>query len=245
MYGALKNGGRYLLGYVTLADYRGEQTVKHILCFGDSNTFGTIDFAVTDRFDLQRRWTGLLASDLGPKCRIIEEGMPGRTTAFDDPLREFRSGRKYLAPCLNSHRPLDLIIVMLGTNDLQMRFSASAVDIATGIEILVDLIRKAGAGPEGGIPEILIVAPPPIGSIDPIEEPCWTGALQKSLQLPVQYARIAKQYQCHFVNSQEVLTTDDLGRDGLHLAESGHVKLAKLLSQKAMNILAKEAIGAN
>jgi len=218
--------------------------VKHVLCFGDSNTFGTVDFAVIDRFDLQKRWTGLLASDLGPEYRIIEEGMPGRTTAFDDPLREFRSGRKYLAPCLSSHRPLDLIIVMLGTNDLQMRFSASAVDIASGIEILVDLIRKAGVGPGGGIPEILIVAPPPIGAIDPVEEPCWAGAIQKCLQLPAQYERIAKQYQCHFVNSQEILTTGDLGRDGLHLAESGHVKLARLLGQKAVNILAKAAVGA-
>jgi lysophospholipase L1-like esterase len=216
--------------------------VKHILCFGDSNTFGTVDFAVIDRFDLQKRWTGLLASSLGSEYRIIEEGMPGRTTAFEDPLREFRSGRNYLAPCLSSHRPLDLVIVMLGTNDLQMRYSASAVDIATGMEILVNLVKGAGAGPEGGIPQILIIAPPPIGSIDPIEEPCWTGAIEKCMQLPVLYERIARQYQCHFVNSQDVLTTDDLGRDGLHLAESGHAKLAQLVSHKVVNILAKVAV---
>jgi lysophospholipase L1-like esterase len=217
--------------------------MKHILCFGDSNTFGTIDFMVLDRFDLQTRWTGLLATELGSGYRVIEEGMPGRTTAFEDPLKEFRSGRKYLPPCLSSHRPLDLVIVMLGTNDLQMRFSASPVDIATGIEILVDLIQKAGAGPEGGAPEILIVAPPPIGSIDPVEEPCWHGAHEKCAQLETQYERIAKQYRCHFVNSQEVLTVGDLGRDGLHLARSGHAKLAKLVTKKVMEIVSKEPVG--
>jgi lysophospholipase L1-like esterase len=134
---------------------------------------------------------------------------------------------------------------MLGTNDLQLRFSASAVDVATGIEILVALIQNAGAGPEGGTPEILIVAPPPIGSIDPIEDPCWLGAHEKCAQLKAHYERIAKQYGCHFVNSQEVLTVSDLGRDGLHLARSGHGKLAKLVLKKVMEVVSKEPVGSH
>jgi lysophospholipase L1-like esterase len=213
--------------------------MKHILCFGDSNTFGTKDLAVPDRHDLQTRWTGLLARTLGDEFRIIEEGMPGRTTAFNDPLRDYRSGRHYLVPCLNSHRPLDLVITMLGTNDLQMRFSASPADIATGIEILVDIIQKAGVGPNGGVPKILIVAPPPIGSIDPMEEPCWIGAHDKCGLLPKHFEIVANRYSCNFLNSQDFLTVSDLGPDGLHLAESGHAKLAKQFSNKVMEIFGR------
>lgn len=211
--------------------------MKHILCFGDSNTFGTKDFTVPDRFDLQTRWTGLLARTLGNEFRIIEEGMPGRTTAFNDPLRDYRSGRHYLVPCLNSHRPLDLVITMLGTNDLQMRFSASPTDIATGIEILVDIIQKAGAGPNSCVPKILIIAPPPIGAIDPLEEPCWTGAYEKCGQLPKRYESVAGRYGCDFINSQAFLSVDDLGPDGLHLAESGHAKLGKHVAHRVTEIL--------
>ena len=216
--------------------------MKHVLAFGDSNTFGTKHFEVLDRFDLQTRWTGRLATALGSKFRVIEEGMPGRTTAFDDPLRDYRSGRHYLVPCLNSHRPLDLAIVMLGTNDLQMRYSASSADVATGLEILVDIIKKAGAGPDGDTPEILIIAPPPMGSIDPIEEPCWQGAHKKCSELPKLYERIATRYGCHFLNSQAVLTTNDLGEDGLHLAESGHAKLSEHVARKVTEILVEKPL---
>jgi lysophospholipase L1-like esterase len=211
--------------------------MQHLLCFGDSNTFGTKDFLALDRFDLDVRWTGLLAKSLGSNFHIIEEGMPGRTTAFDDPMRDYRSGRHYLVPCLSSHRPLDLVIVMLGTNDLQVRYSASSTDIATGIEILVDIIKKSGAGPDGGTPKILIVAPAPIGTIDPVEAPCWAGAHKKCSELPELYRRVADSTGCHFVNGQEVLTTEDLGRDGLHFAEGGHAKLGKHLASKVAKIL--------
>lgn len=211
--------------------------MKHILAFGDSNTFGTIHFEVSDRFDLQQRWTGLLASTLGQQIRVIEEGLPGRTTAFDDPIRDYRAGRHYLVPCLNSHRPLDLVIVMLGTNELQIRYSASAMDVATGMEILVDIIKKSAAGPNSGIPEILVIAPPPIGSIDPSEEPCWPGAKEKCMELPKLYRSVAARNGCHFMNSQEILTIDDLGGDGLHLAESGHKKIAHHLAERVTKIL--------
>lgn len=218
--------------------------MKHILAFGDSNTFGTKHFDLLDRFDLQTRWTGLLAAALGNDFRIIEEGMPGRTTAFDDPIRDYRSGRHYLVPCLSSHRPLDLTIVMLGTNDLQVKYSAAPTDIASGVEVLVNIIQKAEAGPNGGAPEILIIAPPPVGAVYSVEEPSWLGAQKKCLELPKQYERIAARYRCHFVNSQEVLTIDDLGEDGLHLAASGHAKLGKHVAGKVLEILTERTVTA-
>ena len=93
--------------------------MKTILCFGDSNTWGFNCLDLQDdlpfRFDFQTRWTGILSATLGSQFRIIEEGLNGRTTVFDDPLLEHRSGKEYLAPCLESHSPLDLVILMLGT----------------------------------------------------------------------------------------------------------------------------------
>lgn len=211
--------------------------MKHVLAFGDSNTFGTKHIDDAERYDLQTRWTGLLATALGKDFRVIEEGLPGRTTAFDDPLRDYRSGRHYLVPCLNSHRPLDLVIVMLGTNDLQVRYSASPTDIATGLEILVDIIKKAGAGPGSGTPEILVISPAPIGTIDPAEAPCWPGAKEKVIELPKLYQRVSARYGCHFINSHEILTIEDLSGDGFHFAESGHAKLGKHIAQKVTEIL--------
>lgn len=211
--------------------------MKHILAYGDSNTFGTKHIDDSERYDLQTRWTGLLATALGKGFRIIEEGLPGRTTAFNDPLKDYRSGRQYLTPCLNSHRPLDLVIVMLGTNELQVRYSASPADIANGLEILVDMIQKSGSGPAAGTPAILVISPPPIGTIAPEEAPCWTGAQEKVLELAKLYQRVAARYGCHFVNSHEILTIDDLSGDGFHLAESGHTKLRNHLAQRVVEIL--------
>jgi lysophospholipase L1-like esterase len=214
--------------------------VKHVLCFGDSNTWGTKDLqdSFPDRFDLKVRWTGQLATTFGGVARILEEGMPGRTTVFDDALGDYRSGRHYLVPCLNSHRPLDLVVLMLGTNDLQIRFSAASTDIARGMEILVDMVQKGCAGQLGGMPQILIVTPPPLGMIDPVEQPSWVGAHQKCLELPGLYEKITSRFDCHYFNSQSVVRTADLGRDGIHLAATGHSILGKHLAEKVKEILA-------
>ena len=111
-----------------------------ILCFGDSNTFGRKSVSFNpeetpivfsqDRFQQNERWTGVMANKLGKDYYVIEEGLCGRTTVLDDPVGgEHRNGKKYLLPCLESHAPLDLVILMLGTNDLKVKFSMSAYDI--------------------------------------------------------------------------------------------------------------------
>ena len=134
--------------------------MKRILCFGDSNTWGQ-DPLTGERLGKDIRWPGVLAKDLGPSCEIIEEGMNGRTTVWDDPIQGYANGQDYLVPCLKSHRPLDLVIIMLGTNDLKNRFSLSARDIAKGAAVLVGIVFKSDCGVKQAAPKVLLVAPRP------------------------------------------------------------------------------------
>jgi lysophospholipase L1-like esterase len=121
-----------------------------IVAFGDSNTWG-YDPATATRFAPQVRWTGVMQRELGPDHSVIEEGLNGRTTVFDDPIEPDRRGADYLPPCLRSHAPLDLLIIALGCNDMKMRFSASPGDIADGAERLIEIARAEAVGP-GGVP---------------------------------------------------------------------------------------------
>ena len=135
--------------------------MKRILCFGDSNTWG-YDPETDERYDNKTRWPCVMANALGNEYEIVEEGMNGRTTVWDDPVDGLMSGLKYLEPCLLSHKPLDLVIVMLGTNDLKDRFCVSAYEIAKSAGRLVKMIQASDAGLKGLAPEVLLIAPPPI-----------------------------------------------------------------------------------
>ncbi|MBC7812535.1 MAG: hydrolase, partial [Burkholderiales bacterium] len=116
--------------------------MKSIVCFGDSNTWG-YDPVSKGRFARDKRWTGVLRQTLGEGYLIIEEGLNGRTTVWDDPIGYFKNGRDYLIPCLDTHCPFDLITIMLGTNDLKKRFSVSAYDIADSAGMLVDIVQRS------------------------------------------------------------------------------------------------------
>jgi lysophospholipase L1-like esterase len=121
-----------------------------ILCFGDSNTWG-YNPENAERFGSGIRWTGILQAELGTHYSIIEEGLNARTTVFTDPVegtRIDRNGRNHLAVLLESHRPIDVVIVMLGLNDLKRRFAVSALDIAQGAGELVRIIQCSQSGPQ-------------------------------------------------------------------------------------------------
>ena len=136
--------------------------MKRILCYGDSNTFG-YDPVTGDRYEPSIRWTGQLQTLLGSDYCIIEEGCNGRTTVFTDPKEPWKNGRNYLEACLNSHKPLDLVILMLGTNDLKTIYCASPAEVAAGAETLVRLIQTFTAEKQGFAPKILLVSPIFIG----------------------------------------------------------------------------------
>jgi lysophospholipase L1-like esterase len=129
-----------------------------ILCFGDSNTHGTKPIPeqdVIDRHGPDIRWPGVMAKELGAGYRVVEEGLPGRTTVHDDPIEgAHMNGLTALPMLVGSHSPLDIVILMLGTNDLKNRFAVSATDIAASIERLVATLRVLCAAPGRTQPEV-------------------------------------------------------------------------------------------
>jgi lysophospholipase L1-like esterase len=137
----------------------GTSGMKSVLCYGDSNTWG-YDPLTQARFPPEVRWTGVLAGCLGADYRVIEEGLNGRTTRWDDPIETDRNGLAYLRPCIESHQPLDLVVVMLGTNDLKQRFNLSASDIAQSAAGAAEAAYRFANGPEGRRTAVLLVAPP-------------------------------------------------------------------------------------
>jgi lysophospholipase L1-like esterase len=140
--------------------------MKSILCYGDSITWGYNPSEGT-RFPFGGRWPGILQTELGESYRVIEESVPGRTTNLDSPYLPDRNGKKSLTLALESHMPIDLFILMLGTNDLWKALGLSASDIAASCMSLIWTVQKAMAGPGFGVPEILLIAPQPLGPLSP------------------------------------------------------------------------------
>ena len=137
-----------------------------IVCFGDSNTWGCMprtDAAVPpQRYEPEDRWPGVLADELRPGVTVISEGLNSRTTCFDDPIEgEDRNGRRALIPCIETHHPVDLVVIYLGVNDLKVRFALDAVTIAASAVTLAATAAASPFGPSGGHPEVLLVVPPP------------------------------------------------------------------------------------
>lgn len=210
---------------------------KHIVCFGDSNTHG---YRATDngRFDETERWTCLLGQKLGPDYLVIEEGLSGRTTCFDDPIHEGLSGLSYIYPCLMSHEPVDLLIIMLGTNDTKERFGSSAACIALGLK---RLIAKAQATTDcwANKPNILVVTPKSIEQEYENTEVASTmgkGCAKKSEELAQEYQKIAKLMGVHYFDANTVVKEYNK-IDYMHLNEEGHAALADALAKLIPSIL--------
>ncbi len=207
--------------------------MRRILCFGDSNTWG-YDPASEDRFDDAIRWPGVLQSTLGQDYTIIEEGLSGRTTVWDDPIEGFKNGHDYLVPCLATHRPLDLVVLMLGTNDLKRRFSLSAYDIAQGIGVLLHDIAASAAGRAGQAPPVLLLAPPPVARLTAFAE-MFEGAEAKSLLFGQHYRAMAAQYNCAYLDTAAVIRSSDL--DGIHFEQGEHYKLGRAVAQEVLALI--------
>ncbi len=208
--------------------------MKTILCYGDSNTWG-FNPASDERYPPEVRWTGVLKRALGEGYTVIEEGLNGRTTVWDDPVQGVhRNGKTYLLPCLLSHQPLDLVILMLGTNDLKMRFSVSARDIADSAGALVDLIQLSRTGPRGSAPAVLLVAPPPTGRLSGYAE-MFSEAGEKSCKFALYYRQVAELYGCAFLDAGECAVSSDL--DGIHFEPEGHQNLGRAAARIALQIL--------
>ncbi len=214
--------------------------MRTILCYGDSNTFGADPFWITNpegggRFPDDVRWPGVLDRKLGDGYRVIEEGLPGRTTVRDDPVEgAHKNGMTYLLPCLESHRPLNLVVVMLGSNDLKGRFAASASDIAQGAGMLAGVVQMSGAGPDGGAPKVLLIAPPPVGKLTGFAE-MFKGAEEKSRRFSEHYRWFTERLGCGFFDASEAIVSSDV--DGLHLEADEHRKLGEAVAAVVKRML--------
>jgi len=202
------------------------------MCFGDSNTWGYSPVS-GQRYPHSVRWTGVLQAELGSDYRVIEEGLNGRTTVWEDPIEGDKMGKRHLPPLLQSHAPLDLVVVMLGTNDLKKRFSAHASDIAAGAGVLADMIRASGSGRAGAAPDVLLVAPPTLGKLSGLEG-MFEGGAEKSRQLGKYFAEAARQGGCPFLDAGAVIRSSDL--DGIHLEEKEHLALGRAVAEEVKKI---------
>ena len=208
---------------------------KHIVCFGDSNTHGycadPADCADGgDRFNEDERWTCLLQKALGDDYLVIEEGLSGRTTVFPDPLHESMPGLDTIYSCLMSHEPVDLLIIMLGTNDTKERLCANAACIGIGMERLVAKAKTVEAW-RGGKPNILVICPPHIGEgiLDhPFIATMGLGCVEKSRELAPRYRELAQNQGCAFLDAEGLAEFNKL--DCMHLTWKGHRQLAEALS---------------
>lgn len=209
---------------------------KHIVCFGDSNTHGYCadpndTVSHSDRFDESERWTKLLQEKLGDDYLVIEEGLSGRTTVFPDALHESMSGLDVIYSTLMSHEPVDLLVVMLGTNDTKERLGVSAACIGIGMERLVRKAMNVLCW-RGGKPNVLIICPPHIRPEMLSNVCCPTmggeSCLTKSQELAPYYENVAKAVGAHFLNAQDFAEFNKI--DGMHLTAKGHRAMADKLS---------------
>lgn len=211
---------------------------KHIVCFGDSNTHGYCA-STGGRFDETQRWCCLLQKILGEGYYIIEEGLSGRTTCFPDPIHEGLSGIDYIYSCLMSHEPVDLLIIMLGTNDTKERFGSSAACIALGLKRLIAKAIAATDCWRDGKPNILVVTPQNIDKkyIDTeVGQTMGRGCAEKSEGLAEEYVKIAELMGCYYLDANEAITAKTNEVDYMHLTEEGHRQLAEALAEKLAEI---------
>jgi lysophospholipase L1-like esterase len=204
-----------------------------VLCYGDSNTWGFVPGS-GGRYPLEVRWTGVLQRELGDRYRVIEEGLNARTTVWEDPILPGRNGKEYLLPCLETHRPLDAVVLCLGINDLKKRYAASTVDVAKGVGVLIAMIDNKAFGPEGRPPKLLVVTPPLVGKLTEYAE-MFEGAAEKSPRLAGRIREVAEAAGCEFLDIGEVARTSD--GDGIHLEPEAHQALGRAVARKVAAML--------
>ena len=199
-----------------------------ILVFGDSNSHGTMAmtrFGQLDRFPRAARWPEVMGMALGRD--VVVEGHPGRTTVHDDPIEgAHKNGLTVLPALLESHRPLSLVVVMLGTNDCKARFSLRGWDIAAGAGRLAQVVLASTAGPRGRPPLAMLVAPVPVEEAGVLAETFQGGRARSRAIAPALEAEAAR-LGCAFLDAGRHAAVDPT--DGVHLTEGGHATLGRAM----------------
>jgi len=219
--------------------------MKTILCYGDSNTWGFMpgpkspEITANNRYPWGVRWTSRLQIALGhEEYHVAECGVNGRTTMFDCPMAEYRNGLKDIDVCIQAQHPVDLVIIMLGTNDTKFFFNMSGYMIAKGAERIIERIRQGGYGPDGKCPEILLMSPiriHPNMMNEWLKEEFAEYSLKVDAELGKFLGAKAKELGVHFMDAGEFITADP--GDGIHMNAEGHALLAEKLTAKVKEIL--------
>ncbi len=214
--------------------------MKTLLCYGDSNTHGTLPSA--DRINYPRlgpneRWTGIVRQRLGAEWFVVEEGLGGRTTVLDDPIEGVhKNGLRGLPIALESHKPIDLVVLMLGTNDLRTHYGMTAANIARANGVLVErILGSLASGPDGRKgPNVLLVAPPRVLEDDPEAAENRAGCLAKSTRFGTLYADVAKAYGIPFLDAGSVIEPSPI--DGVHFDAGAHRKLGNAIADLILSL---------
>jgi lysophospholipase L1-like esterase len=209
--------------------------MKRVLCFGDSNTWGFIPGSDADRYPAHVRWPGVMAGVIGHEYTVIEEAQNGRTTIWDDPTEEIdKNGSRHLPVVLESQQPLDLVVIMLGTNDLKNHFNQNAYAIAHGAGALVDRVLSSDAGPGNTPPAVLLIAPAPVSDG---HCPFWhlfDDAPARSRQFADAYREIAEDRGIPFLNAGDYASCPE--PDCIHIDDAGHRALGESVAAKLQDI---------
>lgn len=204
--------------------------MKTVLCYGDSNTYG-YDPATGGRYDADTRWPCVLGRILGDGYEVVEEGCNGRTTVFDDPNDDWKVGLDYIKGIVCSHRPVDILVIMLGSNDMKICYNASCSTISEGMRAVVKAAVDTLVYKQKYAPEVIIVSPPEITE-DVINGP-FAGSFdeaccEKSRNLAKYYLSVASDLGVGFLNAAEYIRPSK--KDGLHLTADAHKCLAEAVA---------------
>lgn len=220
---------------------------KTILCYGDSNVWGSIaswapTTAPSRRYDEHTRWPRAMGNLLGRDYAVVEEGLSGRNTVFHDPDAPYKNAEAYLLPCLLSHRPLDLVIMMLGTNDLKLAFAPAPGHLADGMARLVDIVQQCADCGSGAVPPpILLISPihiaRPQGRQDYFEARGGEACIDLVKLFAPAYRALAREKGCHFLDAAVYGSPDPA--DGLHLTEPSHLALGRAVAKEVRAIFAE------
>ena len=213
---------------------------KTVLVFGDSNSWGwnpNNDLVKPiERWGDDVRWPGVLQKGLGDGYKVIVDGLNGRTTVWDDPIEEYRCGKDQIIPSMDAAAPIDLIIIFVGTNDLKVRYTVSAQDIANGAALLVrKALGQVGAF-TNGTPKVLLIGPPPLGPVsNGIFSLMFGGNEEKSKHLGAHYKTAAEANGAEYFDAGAVVKSSKV--DGLHLDADQHELLGKALIDPVKKII--------
>ncbi len=211
---------------------------KTIVCFGDSNTWGFIPGSECERYGPEVRWPGVMAAALGDAGhRVVEEAQNGRMTAWDDPCEPFvnKCGATHLPVVLESQKPIDLVILMLGTNDLKNHMNHNAQAIADGMGALAEIGLASDAGPGKNPPRVLIVSPVPVADGQCPFGHLFDRAGPVSRALADAYRETADSLGVAFLEAGAFATCPET--DCIHIDDRGHAAIGAAMARKVSELL--------